>query len=124
LDHLRLYDRVSITLDTFPYNGTTTTCESTWMSVPVITLAGQTHVSRVGLSLLTNMGMPEFIAHTPEQYVQFAVALARDPAALAQTKSSLRPRLLASSLADAPAFARHLDAAYRDMWKRWCERAS
>ena len=75
LRHLELYNRIDIGLDTFPYHGTTTTCEALWMGVPVVTLAGQRHAARVGVSLLTNLGLGELIADTPEQYLQIAQAL-------------------------------------------------
>jgi predicted O-linked N-acetylglucosamine transferase (SPINDLY family) len=72
-----LYNQIDIALDTFPYNGTTTTCEALWMGVPVITLAGNTHVSRVGMSLLSNVGLREFIANTPEEYMLAALEKSR-----------------------------------------------
>jgi predicted O-linked N-acetylglucosamine transferase (SPINDLY family) len=117
--HLALYDRVDIALDPFPYNGTTTTCEALWMGVPVVTLRGDRHAGRVGASLLTQMGMTELIAHSVEEYVETAVALARDPARLAHLRHSLRPRMAASPLCDAAGFARKVENAYRSMWQRW-----
>lgn len=119
-DHLRCYEEVDIALDTFPYHGTTTTCEALWMGVPVVTLAGQTHVSRVGVSLLTNAGLPEFVAITPGSYVEKAVATARDLPALSHLRTNLRHRLQSSPLMDGPRFARAVEAAYRAMWVRWC----
>ena len=76
--HLASYQTVDIILDTFPYHGTTTTAEALWMGVPVVTLAGTTHVSRVGVSMLTNIGLPELIAHSENQYIQIATDLAKD----------------------------------------------
>src|SRR5205814_10653812 len=81
--HLAAYGRVDIALDTFPYGGTTTTCEALWMGVPVVTLAGRSHASRVGASLLTRIGEPALIADSPAAYVAAAVALARDVERLA-----------------------------------------
>jgi len=126
--HLAQYGHVDIALDTYPYHGTTTTCESLWMGVPVVSLAGDSHVSRVGVSLLTSVGLrldgalrgPELIAQTPEQYVQVAVDLANDLPRLAELRRTLRPRMQASPLMDAPAFARDVEAAYRAMWRDWC----
>jgi predicted O-linked N-acetylglucosamine transferase (SPINDLY family) len=120
-DHLRLYSRIDVALDTFPYHGTTTSCEAMWMGVPVVSLAGKTHVSRVGVSLLTNVGMAELIADTPQSYVQLASELAQDRARLSRLRSELRQRMQQSPLMDAPRFARNVEAAYRQMWRRWCE---
>ena len=78
LDHLREYRRVDVGLDTFPYHGTTTTCEALWMGVPVVTLAGRRHASRVGVSLLANVGLREMIAGSVEEYVGIAAGLAGD----------------------------------------------
>src|SRR5208282_4159051 len=103
--HLALYNRVDIALDPFPYHGTTTTCEALWMGVPVITLAGQSHVSRVGVSLLSNVGLPELIAQTPEQYVSIARELAADLPGLGRLRRELRAMMRASILMDAPRFA-------------------
>jgi predicted O-linked N-acetylglucosamine transferase (SPINDLY family) len=119
--HLALYDQVDIALDSYPYHGTTTTCEAMWMGVPVITLAGTDHRSRVGVSLMSNVGLPELIAQTPEQYVQIAADLANDLPRLAELRRTLRSRMQASPLMDAPRFARNVEAAYRQMWRTWCE---
>jgi predicted O-linked N-acetylglucosamine transferase (SPINDLY family) len=119
--HLALYDRLDIALDPFPYNGTTTTCQALWMGVPVVALRGDRHASRVGASLLTQIGLPELIADSIGAYVEIAVALAGDPARLADLRHSLRRRMLASSLCDAAGFARKTEHTYRTMWRRWCE---
>ena len=118
--HFRTYSRVDIALDPFPYNGTTTTCEALWMGVPVVTLAGGTHVARVGVSLLTNIGLPELIASNPEEYVSIAAALAADLDRLRELRGTLRQRMLSSPLMNGPQFARDVEAAYRDIWRRWC----
>lgn len=107
-------------MDTFPYNGTTTTCEALWMGVPVATLAGKTHMSRVGVSLLSNVGLPELIGQTPEQYVQIAVKLAGDLPKLGELRKLLRQRMENSPLLDAKCFAANVEATYRDMWRKWC----
>jgi len=118
--HLGLYGRIDIALDTFPYNGTTTTCEALWMGVPVITLAGKTHAGRVGLSLLTALDLNEHIADGPQEYVARATTLANDRERLVHLRTTLRERMQASPLCDAPAFARKVEAAYREMWREWC----
>jgi predicted O-linked N-acetylglucosamine transferase (SPINDLY family) len=123
-DHLQRYHAIDIALDPFPYNGTTTNCDALWMGVPVVTLAGRTHVSRVGTSQLSNLGLTELIAHTPEDYVRIAVQLAGDTERLKTLRAGLRERMVASPLMDATRFTRHLEAAYRQMWRRWCETGS
>jgi len=97
---LAAYGRVDIALDTFPYHGTATTCEALWMGVPVITLAGDRHAARVGVSLLTAAGHPEWIAHDWEDYLARAVALAGDPQKLAEGRTGLREDLRRSPLLD------------------------
>ena len=120
LPHLAQYNRIDIALDTFPYNGTTTTCEALYMGVPVITLAGNTHASRVGVSLLSNVGLPDMIAGTPDEYVALAVDLARNLEKLQSLRTALRGMLLSSPLTDAGTFTSHLEEAYRRMWIKWC----
>jgi predicted O-linked N-acetylglucosamine transferase (SPINDLY family) len=120
--YLELYHRIDVGLDTFPYNGHTTSLDSFWMGVPVVTPVGQTVVGRAGLSQLTNLGLTELIAQTPQQYVRLAAALAGDLPRLAELRRTLRARMQASPLMDAPRFARNIEAAYRQMWRNWCER--
>jgi predicted O-linked N-acetylglucosamine transferase (SPINDLY family) len=113
--HLRAYDRLDIALDPFPYSGTTTSCEALWMGVPVVTLAGGNHVSRVTASLLTTCGLPGLIATDEGGYVERAVALAADWEGLATLRRTMRARLLGSPLTDYTGFARRVEAAYRAM---------
>jgi predicted O-linked N-acetylglucosamine transferase (SPINDLY family) len=115
-----LYHRLDIVLDTFPYNGHTTSLDALWMGVPVVSLAGRTPVSRAGLSQLTNLGLPELVAHSEDDYVRIAVELAGDLPRLGQLRSTLRERMENSVLTDAPRFARNVEAAYRKMWQAWC----
>lgn len=114
--HLELYGQIDIALDTYPYNGATTTCEALWMGVPVITLAGASHASRMGLSLLSAAGEEALIAHNEQEFVHKAATLAAQPARLAHWRGTARPRLAASALFDAPRFAADLEAAYVHMW--------
>jgi predicted O-linked N-acetylglucosamine transferase (SPINDLY family) len=118
--YLELYHRIDVGLDTFPYNGHTTSLDSFWMGVPVITLIGKRVVGRAGLSQLTNLSLTELVSHTPEQYVQTAADLAGDLPRLTELRRTLRPRLAASPLMDGPRFARNMEAAYRRMWTDWC----
>ncbi|MBT5415959.1 MAG: tetratricopeptide repeat protein [Rhodospirillaceae bacterium] len=119
-DHLALYNRIDLALDTFPYNGATTTCEALWMGVPVVSFAGANHVARVGLSLLSNLGLDELVARDADGYVELARALARTPDRIAGLRGGLRARMNAASLLDGPGFTRDLEAAYRTMWESWC----
>lgn len=119
-DHLAIYRDIDIALDTYPYHGTTTTLDSLLMGVPVISLSGYNHASRVGASLLSQTGLQEFIAHSEDEYVAKAVALAGNPAQLGALHASLRQRLLASPLCDGPGFMRKFEFALRGMWLNWC----
>jgi predicted O-linked N-acetylglucosamine transferase (SPINDLY family) len=119
-DHLALYHRVDVALDTFPYNGTTTTCEALWMGVPVVTLRGDRHGARVSASLLAAAGHPELVAGTPDEYVRIAVELASNPDRLKQLRAGLRDDLQAGPLLDhAGQVARFADAL-RCCWRDWC----
>ena len=119
--HLALYGRIDVALDPFPYNGTTTTCEALWMGVPIISLAGDRHASRVGLSLLTVIGHPEWVAATPGDYVRIAAALASDSARLESISRALRDELQASPLLDHAGQATHFGAALRTCWENYCD---
>jgi predicted O-linked N-acetylglucosamine transferase (SPINDLY family) len=120
-DYYRGYHEIDIALDPFPFAGGTTSCDTLWMGVPLVSLCGHTAVARAGSSLLSNLGLPELIARTPEDYVRIAAELAGDLPRLAELRSTLRARMEASPLMDAPAFARDIEAAYRQMWRTWCE---
>ncbi len=119
-EYLLFYHQLDIGLDTLPYNGHSTSLDSYWMGVPVVTLVGKTVVGRAGLSQLTNLGLTELIAHTPEQFVEIACALAQDISRLRALRATLRERMKASPLMDAQAFARNIEGAYRQMWQKWC----
>jgi protein O-GlcNAc transferase len=121
VDHLSIYQNVDIALDTFPYNGTTTTCEAMWMGVPVICLEGQRHSSRVGASLLTALGLTELLATNREDYILRAVALANDRARLMSIRQGLRGRMQSSPLLDHRGFTRNLETTYQKMWRGYCQ---
>lgn len=119
-EHLDLYGRVDIGLDTFPYNGTTTTCEALWMGVPVVVLEGDRHLARVGFSILHQLGLDQCIARDKEDFVSIAAGLAHNQADLASLRAELRSRMSESSLCDATAFTRDIENVYRQLWKDWC----
>jgi predicted O-linked N-acetylglucosamine transferase (SPINDLY family) len=116
-EHLAAYGGIDVALDTFPYNGTTTTCEALWMGVPVVTLAGEVHMSRVGASLLNAVGLPELIATHPEAYVEIAVALAQDAARRHALRNDMRARLQRSPLLDHAAFVNALESKLSLAWR-------
>ncbi|HYQ02482.1 MAG TPA: tetratricopeptide repeat protein [Polyangiaceae bacterium] len=124
LDYLSRYREIDICLDTFPYNGHTTSLDALWMGVPTVTLTGQTVVGRAGVSQALNLDLSELIATTPEEFVEIASGLAGHLEHLSELRRTLRERLRQSPLMDGPRFARNLEAVYRDVWRRFCERES
>jgi predicted O-linked N-acetylglucosamine transferase (SPINDLY family) len=118
--YLQLYHRVDVALDPFPYNGHTTSLDGFWMGVPTVTLVSQTVVGRAGWSQLCNLGLQELAAQTPEQYVALVAQLAGDLPRLQELRATLRQRMQRSPLMDGPRFARQVEQAYRQMWRRWC----
>lgn len=121
-EFLDLHNRIDIALDPFPFSGTTTTCQSLWMGVPVITLAGRVHAARVTTGMLTSIGLTEIVAGSEDEYVNIATRLAQNIGKMAELRSGLRQRMLNSSLTDAARFTRHLEDAYRTVWKDRCGR--
>jgi predicted O-linked N-acetylglucosamine transferase (SPINDLY family) len=120
-ESLEFFARADIALDTFPYNGQTTTCECLWMGVPVISLAGRTHVARVGYSILGRVGLSDLVSHSPREYVACAVRLAADRPRLTELRRVLRGRMRASSLIDGDS-VRGVEKGYRSLWRDWCRK--
>jgi protein O-GlcNAc transferase len=118
-EHLALYERVDVALDTFPYNGTTTTCEALYMGVPVVSLAGDAHAGRVGASLLEALDLRELVASSEDEYVAKAVSLAGNGDQRRRYGGDLRDRMLASPLCDQPSFVRAVETEYLGCWSRW-----
>jgi protein O-GlcNAc transferase len=119
-DHLARYDQIDIALDTTPYAGTMTSCEALWMGVPLITLAGESHRARVGVSLMSALGLDDLIATSHDRFVEIAVGLADDCARLDELHNTLRQRMEASPLMDARGLAMSIESAYRSAWRTWC----
>lgn len=111
-EHLRAYSDADIALDTYPYNGTTTTCEALWMGVPVITWAGDCHAARVGASILHQIDLPNLIGNSEEHYLEIAVSLAADLKRLQELRQTMRDRMTASPLLDGKKITRDIEAAY------------
>jgi predicted O-linked N-acetylglucosamine transferase (SPINDLY family) len=119
-EYLALHGAVDVMLDTFPYTGGTTTCHALWMGVPVVSLVGNTATSRGGASLLHAIGLSELVAESPDQYVDIARSVAREPERLASFRATLRQRMLSSPLTDATRFTAQLENTYRMIWRNWC----
>jgi len=117
--YLGVYGEIDVSLDAFPCTGGVTTCESLWMGVPVLSLAGVRPAGRHSASLLARVGLSDWVVQTPEEYVALAAGLANDLDRLAQVRTTLRDRM-ATTLCDARRFTRELEEAYRTMWRRWC----
>jgi len=116
--YLKLHNQIDVCLDPMPYNGITTTLDALWMGVPVVTLPATTAPSRAGLSLLSGAGFSEFVADSPESFAQIATRIPRPP------REQIRQRLMHSPLMDAPRFARHIESAYREMWRTFVSAGS
>ncbi len=122
-EHLQLYSRIHVALDTSPYNGTTTTCEALWMGVPVVTIAGDRHVARVGASLLAAIGRGDLVASSAAEFTRIAAALVADRTALESLRQGLRASMQRSPLLDGPGYAQRFYAAMRGCWSEWCARS-
>jgi predicted O-linked N-acetylglucosamine transferase (SPINDLY family) len=120
-EFLGLLSQLDVALDPFPYGGGATTMHCLCMGLPVITLAGATAFARNSVGPLLEVGLESLVATSPTAYVRAAVDLARSPAALAEARRGLRERMLNSALVDQQSFARHIETAYRHMWRRYCE---
>ncbi|KAH7680764.1 Protein O-GlcNAc transferase protein [Dioscorea alata] len=120
-DHMQAYSLMDISLDTFPYAGTTTTCESLYMGVPCVTMAGVIHAHNVGVSLLTNVGLDRLVAHTEDEYVRLAIQLASDIRALSELRMTLRELMSRSPVCNGAKFVHGLESTYRKLWHRYCE---
>ena len=120
IDHLSMYNEIDLALDTFPYTGTTTTCEALWMGVPVLTLLGDSHAGRVSASLLSAAGLEGLTATTTDEYHDIALAHIDQGLRSGQARSDLRARVAQSPLLDAPAYTPKWESAVRDQWRAWC----
>ena len=119
--YLKSYHQVDIALDSYPFNGGTTTCEALWMGVPVITLVGERQVSRLGCSILSTLGLTEWITLTPQDYVKHCVHLAQQYTHLQTLRKEMRTRMQNSPLMQAEGFTKDLEMAYHHLWKKLCE---
>lgn len=118
--HLSVYRDIDIALDTFPWSGHTTACEALWMGVPVITLRGDRSAGRMVASVLTQVGMSDWIAESDEQYIEKVCSFSRDTVGLSDIRKKLRDKLQTSALCDGIACTREVETKLREMWERWC----
>ena len=118
-EHLNLYNTIDISLDSFPYNGATTTCEALWMGVPVITLLGDRHVGRVGASILSSVSLTDFITNDIDGYIELAVKISSNKNYLKELRVGLRERMQKSHLCNAFSFTKDIETAYQDIWHKY-----
>jgi len=119
-EHFAVYQEIDIALDTYPYNGATTTCEALWMGVPVLSLSGETHPSRMGLSILSCVGLSDLVSNEPEIFIQKTVDLAQDVSRLQTLHHSIREQMQHSPLMQAAPFTRYLETLYQQVWADYC----
>ncbi len=120
VEHLKAYGKMDIALDTFPYNGTTTTCEALWMGVPVVAFKGKTHSARVGASLLNAVGLGDLVGDDVPGYIDIAVRFASERERMAAMRPVLRAQMAASPLCNEKQFMKGFESAVRSLWREWC----
>jgi predicted O-linked N-acetylglucosamine transferase (SPINDLY family) len=121
LEFWALHHEIDLALDTYPCNGGTTTCETAWLGVPVVTYAGERYGgNRLGASMLASMGLTHLVARNPEEYLAIARGLASDIPQLAALRREMRGRMQTSALTDRPRFMRNLERGFREVWLEWC----
>jgi len=118
--HLGLYNQIDCALDTFPYTGTTTTCEAMHMGVPSVTLRGESHAGRVSASLMQAVGESEWVTDGTDAYIQRAVEANAAGVRIQSERESLREALASSSLCDEREYTSKIAATFSTLWKRWC----
>jgi predicted O-linked N-acetylglucosamine transferase (SPINDLY family) len=119
--YLNEFTKIDLCLDTFPCNGHTTSLDSVWMGVPVVSRIGPIAMGRAGFSQSSNLGLTELTAKSDDEFVKTAVELASDLPRLTELRRTLRQRLTDSPIMDGPRFARDVEAAYRVMWNAWMD---
>ena len=120
-DHLSLFSKIDIMLDSFPYSGATTICEALWMGVPTLTIAGDKYVSRMASGILKIVGLDELVADDEQTYVELAKSLASAPEQIMTYRKTLRERTATSPLTDQKRFVAAMEDAIRHMWCNWCD---
>jgi protein O-GlcNAc transferase len=123
-EHYAAYQGIDIALDPFPHTGGTTTLDALWMGVPVVSWSGPTIPFRFTAAILSAAGLAEFIASDADSYVKLALAQAADVDGLCRLRAGLRSRITNSTFGDSARYTKAVETAYRQMWERWCTRAS
>ncbi|ETR71925.1 MAG: hypothetical protein OMM_02113 [Candidatus Magnetoglobus multicellularis str. Araruama] len=122
--YLQLHHQIDIMLDTQPWTGHTTSCHALWMGVPILTLEGSRHASRIGQRLMQALDLQEWVAKDHQDYVQKAMQLSQDRHALDKLRQSMRERILKSGISDKKQYVYSLEKVYRQLWTAWCEQKS
>jgi protein O-GlcNAc transferase len=121
--YLELHHQIDIALDPFPFTGATTTSNALWMGVPTLTLTGRTVAGRLGPALLEHAGLTDFVAHSPQDFIEKGVHWANHLDALAALRAGMRERFLSHPIGQPAAAAEGLSTAFRQMWRGWCAEA-
>ena len=121
-DYLNQYNQIDIGLDPYPHNGHTTTCDSLWMGVPVITQHGNRYASRMAASILARAQLDVLVTDSKEAYFQSAVRLAENLGTLQELRLGMRSRFASSPFCDTKRFAAEMESVYREIWRKWCQR--
>jgi predicted O-linked N-acetylglucosamine transferase (SPINDLY family) len=119
-EHMQAYHQIDIALDPFPQGGGVTALEGLMMGVPMITLRWPTIAGRISASIMKTLGLPDWIAETPEEYVELAIQKAGDLQSLAERRQQLRGIFTSSVIGDQVAYARAVEQEYRQLWREWC----
>jgi len=118
--YLKLHHQIDIMLDTQPWTGHTTSCHALWMGIPILTLAGKRHASRIGQRLLHAINLQDWIAENTQEFVKKAVLFSQDYHALNTLRKNMRSRINTSDISNRKQFVDSLEKVLRQLWVTWC----